>query len=222
MPAKSPAPSVLHPCCDDLGRPVRILKPSTPSAPALWSDPSASLCFTPGGAVPPTINGVALAPWAEAPTRAEGWATVEGFADLPDDPPVAQVPGKGVSAGCVVLEPDGRVWLVCPTNGFAGRPATFPKGRVEDGLSLQATAIKEVHEESGLRVAIVGCLGDQVRTTTVARYYLAHRVGGTPAAMGWESQAVRLVPIAAAREMLTPLDRQLVSRFDGLTQIGDG
>jgi hypothetical protein len=30
----------------------------------------------------------------------------------------------------------------------------------------------------------------------VTRLYLAKRVGGTPAAVGWESQAVRLVPRA--------------------------
>ncbi|WP_159590935.1 hypothetical protein [Hydrogenophaga sp. BPS33] len=35
---------------------------------------------------------------------------------------------------------------------------------------------------------------DVPRTQTYTRYYLAERVGGTPSAMGWESQCVMLVP----------------------------
>src|SRR3546814_18781734 len=41
---------------------------------------------------------------------------------------------------------------------------------------------------------ITGFVGDFTRTTSVARLYRAVRVGGTPASMGWESQAVHLVP----------------------------
>jgi hypothetical protein len=32
------------------------------------------------------------------------------------------------------------------------------------------------------------------RSTSVTRYYRAKRVGGDPTDMGWESQAVNLVP----------------------------
>ena len=38
-------------------------------------------------------------------------------------------------------------------------------------------------------------LGDYERTTSVARYYTAARVGGSPKLAGWESQSVRLVPV---------------------------
>ncbi|MCW3476753.1 NUDIX hydrolase [Limobrevibacterium gyesilva] len=112
-----------------------------------------------------------------------------------DDPP-APVPGKGrkLSAGAVVVEPDGRVWLVEPTNHFGGYVRTFPKGRVEHGLSLRATAVREAFEETGLLVRLGRFLVDGVRTTTVTRYYLAERVGGTPVAMGWEAQAMWLAP----------------------------
>src|SRR3546814_8606986 len=41
---------------------------------------------------------------------------------------------------------------------------------------------------------ITGFVGDFTRPTSVARLYRAVRVGGTPASMGWESQAVHLVP----------------------------
>lgn len=86
------------------------------------------------------------------------------------------------------------MWVTHPTNGFGGYSATFPKGTAEPGLSLQATAIKECFEETGLKIKIVGIVGDFERTTSVARMYRARRVGGTPIAMGWESQAVSLVP----------------------------
>ena len=98
------------------------------------------------------------------------------------------------AAGAVIEEADGRLWLVAPTNGYAGYKTTFPKGRPESGASLQVTAIREAYEEAGLKVEITGFLADLPRSQTQTRYYTARRVGGTPAAMGWESQAVHLVP----------------------------
>ena len=58
-------------------------------------------------------------------------------------------------------------------------------------------------EESGLQVAIISFIGDFNRTLTRTRYYLAKRVGGTPSKMGWESQAVLLVPLDQLSEYLT-------------------
>ena len=45
-----------------------------------------------------------------------------------------------------------------------------------------------------MKVEITGYIDDIDRTTLVARVYCARRVGGAPTAMGWESQAVHLVP----------------------------
>ena len=103
---------------------------------------------------------------------------------------------KKLSAGAVIVEPDGRCWLFEPTNHFGGYKLTFPKGTVEAGWSLEASAAREVFEETGLVVRIGEPLIDVERSTSVARYFRGRRVGGTPAAMGWESQSVRLVPIA--------------------------
>jgi len=58
----------------------------------------------------------------------------------------------------VIVEPDGRVWVVRPSNGYAGYTATFPKGRVEKGLPRQANAIREAYEKAGLKVEITGFL----------------------------------------------------------------
>lgn len=156
------------------------------------------------------LHGVKFEPW-KAPTTDEGWAKVEGQAKI-KEPPVPDLPaGKHLGSGVIIKEPDGRVWVVEPANHFGGYAHTFPKGTAEPGLSLQANAIKEAFEESGLKVKITGHLGDVERDTSVARYYSAVRVGGSPSAAGWESQAVKLVPAAKLKGMLNkPVDRALV------------
>lgn len=197
---KTEAPTY-HPKLGDDGELVPIKRASAPTPLASFSDPKAVATVLPGGELPAELNGVPFEPWADAPTSLHEWAEVEGQADL-DEPEIE--PGKGMKlgAGVIVKEPDGRVWVVHPTNAFGGYKASFPKGTVEDGLGLQASAIKEAYEESGLKVEILGHFMDVARTTSVARYYLARRVGGSPADAGWESQAVSLVPAAKLYEVL--------------------
>ncbi|MGT2509753.1 NUDIX hydrolase [Cupriavidus basilensis] len=131
--------------------------------------------------------------------------------DLAELPLVSS--GKKPAAGVVVVEQDGRVWVVHPSNGFAGYRATFPKGHADEGLSLQATAIREAFEESGLKVQITGFIGDVERTQTMTRYYSARRVGGLSAAMGWETQAVALVPLAQLHTYVNrDVDQTVVAR----------
>lgn len=143
--------------------------------------------------MPEFVNGISTAPWADVPSSRAGWEALTSGLTF-QEPPLPQVAGKKPAAGVVAIEPDGRVWIVAPTNGFGGYGHTFPKGKL-DGMSPRATAIKEAHEESGLRVELTAYLCDSVRSTSVTRYYLARRIGGSPAAMGWESQAVSLVPV---------------------------
>lgn len=201
MKTPTAAPSY-HPRLNDSGSPVVIKHPSAPTPPASWFDPAAVAIFVPSGPVPEELSGVPVAPWTDAPTTDAGWAQVEGLnPDLPE-PPMKVTPGLKASAGVVVVEPDGRVWLVHPTNGFGGYLATWPKGRVEGGLSMQATACKEAWEESGLKVRITGLLGDFLRTTSVTRYYLAERTGGSPSDAGWETQGCTLAPIEALPDLL--------------------
>jgi hypothetical protein len=45
-------------------------------------------------------------------------------------------------------------------------------------------------------------LTDVSRSTTYTRYYLGRRTGGNPADMGWEAQAVMLVPRAQLSDIL--------------------
>jgi ADP-ribose pyrophosphatase YjhB (NUDIX family) len=192
--------AVAHPAKGESGKTIKINEPTTPSAPETWADKNAAAVFVPGGDVPDVLNGVAIAPWTDHPRRDEDWDYVDGQTDDLEEPPMHLPLGLKAASGCVIEEPDGRVWLVSPTNGF-GYDTTYPKGKAEDDLSLQANAIKEAFEESGLKVEITGLLGDFQRTTSVTRLYTARRVGGSPSAVGWESQAVRLVPRSALDEI---------------------
>lgn len=142
--------------------------------------------------MPAVLNGIALTPCAPA---------LPAAADAITEPPFVLPPGMKAAAGAVVVENDGRVWLVSPSNGFGGYRATFPKGRLDPGGSLQHTAVREVFEESGLLVRLEAFLLDVRRTQTYTRYYVARRIDGCPAQMGWESQAVHLVPAARLQEL---------------------
>jgi len=181
-----------HPHPDENGKPVLIRQPSLPTPPAAWADPARIATVIPGGDMPAVLNGIAVS--AQPLT-------------LPDDgeaisePPFVLPPGMRAAAGAVVVEDDGRVWLVSPSNGFGGYSATFPKGRLDAGGTLQHTAVREVFEESGLVVQLDAFLLDVSRTQTYTRYYVARRIGGNPAQMGWESQAAHLVPAARLQEL---------------------
>lgn len=188
------ANAVQHPKRDEHGKPFQINEPSTATDWETWEDPAAVATFLPGGTAPDELNGIALAPWTGHPKSDEAWDYVDGQKEDLEEPAIQVPKGKHFGSGVIIEEADGRVWVVHPSNQFAGYRATFPKGHGEAGLSLQANAIKEAFEESGLQVEITGLLGDFERTTTVARYYTARRVGGTPVDCGWETQAVSLVP----------------------------
>jgi 8-oxo-dGTP pyrophosphatase MutT (NUDIX family) len=108
--------------------------------------------------MPYRLNHVLFRPWKKAPADAEAWETLFGGGELEEDPPFENM-GLQAAAGAVVVEPDGRVWLVAPTNGFGGSKVAFPKGRTNH-MGLRTTALKEVYEESGLRVEILSHLID--------------------------------------------------------------
>lgn len=137
------------------------------------------------------LNGIPI-----APAKAGYWENVadKNVGEKPLPKPKAGA--KKISAGCVVVEPDGRIWLVEPKDHFGGYEHTFPKGGVEKGLTTQQNAMKEVYEEAGLSVDIVGTLGDYEGDTSITRYFIAHRTGGAPWTADWESQKVKLVPLS--------------------------
>ncbi len=186
-----------HPLRDGLGRRVPILRPNQPTLAETWSDPNRGATFVPRSPVPAAIGGVPVRKWKGAPSNCAGWEALASEADF-DEPHYLPLRELHPASGAIVVEEDGRIWIVSPSNQFAGYENTFPKGTIKGKheLSLRANAIKEVFEESGLLVQLTGFLCDSVRTQSYTRYYLGHRVEGSPAEMGWESQAVHLIPPA--------------------------
>lgn len=170
--------------------------------------------------MPEALNGVAFRPWHEAPADDAGWAMLAGQAGAGfAEPDFVPAPGKRIAAGVVILEEDGRVWVVHPSNAHGGYAATFPKGTKDPGVPLRATAVREAFEESGLRVELTGFLVDLTRSMSRTRYYLGRRVGGCPSDMGWESQAVSLAPRAQLAALLVnPNDVPLVAMLQADTK----
>ncbi|EDY2030008.1 NUDIX hydrolase [Salmonella enterica] len=199
--ATKPA-SHYHAQPNEQGKRVKVQKPTLASAPSTWNNAEAIATFTPQGDHPRRIGKVPFTGWTAQPKTKAGWNYVPGINWHLDEKPLVVAPGKHPGAGVIIEEDDGRVWLVTPTNSYGGYRNTFPKGTCEEGLSYQANAIKEAWEEAGLHVEITGILGDFERTTSTARMYTARRLGGNPVDMGWESQAVRLVPKNRLLELL--------------------
>ncbi len=188
-----------HPKLDHHQKPVRISIPHVPTPLVTWLDPTTLATAIPDGSLPEKLNDVPFAPWNDAPIDDSGWQRLADV--LTFEEPAFDPRGMKPASGAVVIEPDNRIWVVAPSNAFGGYQATFPKGKTE-GMSLRATAIKEVYEEAGLQVELLAHLVDVQRSTSLTRYYLARRVGGTPAAMGWESQAVHLAPLTHLKALL--------------------
>ncbi|PTD95884.1 NUDIX hydrolase [Pseudothauera lacus] len=196
-----PGPPV-HPRPDDKGKPVKLTAPSTPTALWTWQDAASTAVVIPDGPMPTELAGIGFDSWRGAPMDNAGWEQLAAQS-LIDEPPFAPPPGKKAAAGVVVVERDGRVWVVAPSNAFGNYPATFPKGTRDAGMSLQGTALREAFEEAGLRVELTGFLVDVARSTSHTRYYLARRLSGNPADMGWESQCVMLTPVSELAALLT-------------------
>lgn len=146
--------------------------------------------FTQGGPLPPELNGVKF-------THFDAMAVKDwGQFGKPDlvEPPMQTLVGKHNSAGLLIQEPDGRIWIMHPKGGYGGTNATFPKGTIDPGETPQQAAIREAFEESGIVAQITGFAGDYEGTTSNNRYYFAKRVAGSPTDFGHETSKVTLVP----------------------------
>jgi ADP-ribose pyrophosphatase YjhB (NUDIX family) len=122
------------------------------------------------------------------------------------------------SFGGVVVR-DGEVLVITP----AGRPqiSTLPKGGPRDGEPPEATAAREVREETGVEARIVERLGDVryryrrggVRVFKTVGFYLCDYVSGDTADHDHEVEEARWMPLERARTELTyPGEREIVER----------
>lgn len=206
-------------------QPQQAPQPPQASAPNLNANPN-NLPVVPmtdevnwetGQAKPGTLNGVDFAP---APPKF--WEKVKDV-DVAEPPPIKKVDRVGV----MIQEPDGRIWICQPTNGFGNRKHTLPGGGVEKGLTDQQNALKEVWEETGIQCEITGHLGDfeDSNNGNNGRLYIGKRVGGAP----WDAKIEPHItdnrtgkPAAesSAVTLVTPEKAaQLLHRTDDLAQL---
>jgi SPP1 gp7 family putative phage head morphogenesis protein len=165
------------------------------------------------------------------PALAEGKKTMYGKLNIYPDTGIIHEPimasGKQ-SAGMILIDAETeKVWLCSPKGQFGGYQNTFPKGTIEQGVSRQVTAIKEVFEETGLEGKPLFHLGDYKKTTGTTRYYVGVKTGGSPAMMGWESEAVHLCPLNKLSTLLnSEIDKDIakdfISNYKEALKLGEG
>jgi len=175
----------IHPEKSENGSDVTILRPSSPTTADTWHASDKTASWTPKSEDP----------HLDSPNKPD---TSPHIAESKFE----KHPYLRTAAGIVMVEPDKRVWVCSPTNQFGGYKCTFPKGTVDEGGNLQDTAKREGLEETGLHAKITHHLGDYNRSTSKTRFFVGQRTGGAPSKMGWESQAVHLVPIDKLHEHL--------------------
>ena len=131
------------------------------------------------------------------------------------------------AGGIVVRHEDGRPHLVVGSRRRErdGRTWTLPKGTPKRAETTEATAIREVEEETGLTVRITGPLesieywfvqsGTRIHKTV--HYFMMEPTGGDLARHDHEFDEVRWVSFEEAATVLTfETERALVAHAGGL------
>ena len=102
-----------------------------------------------------------------------------------------------------------------------GSAWTLPKGTPAEGESVEATALREVEEETGLTVRIVEPVGaihysfvqGGTRVDKTVHHYLMVATGGSLANHDAEFDEVRWVPLTEAAHLLSfETEREIVER----------
>lgn len=117
------------------------------------------------------------------------------------------------SAGGVVFRKrNGKkeIALVTLNNG---KVWCLPKGLVDKGETPEMTAVREVEEETGLKVRILKELGkisywyylkeEEAKCKKIVYFYLMEHTGGDISKHDWEVESVEWIPIDEAREKAT-------------------
>ena len=125
---------------------------------------------------------------------------------------------REVSYGGVVVR-DGQALVITP----AGRPRirTLPKGGANAGETPEATATREVREETGVEARVVEHLGDVeywyrrggLRVFKTVGFYLCDYVSGDTADHDHEVDDARWMPLERAlTELSYPGERRIIER----------
>ncbi|KPZ27403.1 NUDIX hydrolase [Pseudomonas coronafaciens] len=192
----------IHPRKNEHGQVVTVKTPTSPTMANTWNTPDRTAVFVPHHFASGSLNNIPFTSW-RCPETLPGWRQITTRAVKFREPEFQNHGHLHPASGAVIFEPDGRIWVTEPTNHVFGTAHSLPKGKQETGLNLRTNAVKEVYEETGLRVELHGFIGDYDRTTSRTRYYLARRIGGTPSDMGFESQSVKLARLSEANKLLS-------------------
>ena len=122
---------------------------------------------------------------------------------------------RAVSAGGVVLantRPDAPVALVAHRSARGALQWTLPKGAQEPGETVTETALREVREETGLEVELIGPLDtidywfvwapEQTRYHKFVHYFLMRAVGGDFAGHDSEMEEADWFTLERARRQM--------------------
>lgn len=139
-----------------------------------------------------------------------------------------------ISAGGVVFRRTGEGGVEVALISPGGGRWALPKGLVEQGESLEATALREVREETGLEAEVVERLdpieywywweeeGQKVRYHKKVYYFLMAHRGGDTARHDFEVEAVRWFPIDEAIQQASYRTEKQVLRQARERLIGAG
>ena len=132
--------------------------------------------------------------------------------------------GAQISSGCLVRSsfPDGRRYLIVHPSGYYNRkaPWSIAKGMVEPEESLEASALRETLEETGLECRVLKPLGkvQYQKRRKIVFAFLAEPVSSvrdtTLIPASWEVDAVEFCRPEEARSRLHPDQRILIDRAE--------
>lgn len=110
---------------------------------------------------------------------------------------------KKASYGAVIVDEQGRVLLRKPTGEYGGYVWTWPKGGADPQEHPIDTLTREVEEETGHKIQIIGFVpGGFEGDTTNTWFAIARSVAYDPAMMGWETERIEWATAQEAETMI--------------------
>ena len=81
---------------------------------------------------------------------------------------------------CGIVNKDNKVLMVKRAKKEGDLLWVFPGGKIEDGETSEQACIREVFEETGLNVSIIGLIGERIHPNTGMKiiYYLCQYESG--------------------------------------------
>lgn len=129
------------------------------------------------------------------------------------------------SAGGLVVDEQGRAALIARTNRGGRLVWSLPKGHLEDGETLEAAAVREVSEETGITGRVVAPLGvidfyftaSDRRVHKTVHHYLLKAESGELNSSDIEVDEVDWVPLSEVSARLGYADeRRLMAQVPDL------